>query len=139
MVVYNPAWLQIILYIAILGFPFLSGCMFYLAYEAFAKSSISGAVIFLFLGAGVAYISYFGLLYAKFVSAKVAFDESQFTVEINGSKRSYDWSEIASVKNHQRAQLLQLIDSTGATIYVVDHMTPGYKLFAKKVMALVAD
>ncbi|RUO38645.1 hypothetical protein CWE13_03085 [Aliidiomarina shirensis] len=133
MVVYNPIWIQFILYVAIVSFPCLSGYMFYLAYEALPKSGLSGAGIFIFLGAGVAYISYIGLLLAKFVPAKVVFDDSQFTVEIKGTKNSYAWSDIAEVKNYEISQILKLVDSSGVTIYVVDHMTPGYKSFAEKV------
>ncbi|MFT2092244.1 hypothetical protein [Paraglaciecola sp. 2405UD69-4] len=137
MVVYNPIWLQLIFYIGIIAFPCLSGYMFYLAYEAFSKTGISGTGIFLFLGVAVAYISYIGLLLAKFVPAKVIFDESQFTVEMQGTKCSYAWSDIASIKNYENSQILKLFDSNGATIYVVDHMTPGYKPFAEKVNEVI--
>ena len=137
MAVYNPIWLQFIFYIAIAGFPCLSGYMFYLAYEAFPNSGLSGAGVFLFLGLAVAYISYIGLLLAKFVPAKVVFDESQFTVEMKGAKNSYAWSDIASVKNYESSQILKLFDSNGTTIYAVDHMTPGYKAFAEKVNEVV--
>lgn len=137
MVVYNPVWLQFIFYIAIAGFPCLSGYMFVLAYEAFLKTGLGGAGVFLFLGAGVAYISYIGLLLAKFIPAKVVFDENQFTVELKGTKNSYAWSDIASAKNYESSQILKLFDSNGSTIYVVDHMTPGYKPFAEKVNEVV--
>lgn len=78
MTVYNPIWLQIIFYIAIAGFPCLSLYMFYLAYEAYAQSGLAGAAGFLFLGVGIAYISYIGLLLTKFVSAKLEYDELHF-------------------------------------------------------------
>ena len=137
MIVYNPIWLQFIFYFAIVGFPCLSGYMFYLAYAAFPNSGLSGTSVFLFLGFAVAYISYIGLLLAKFVPAKVVFEESQFSVEMRGSKNTYAWSDIASVKNYESSQILKLCDSNGTTIYVVDHMTPGYKLFAEKVNEVI--
>jgi len=56
MVVYNPIWFQIVFYIAILGFPCLSGYMFYLAYDVFPKSGLIGSAAFIFLGVSTAYI-----------------------------------------------------------------------------------
>ncbi len=131
--VHNPVWLQVILYLAIAAFPCLSGYMFYSAYEAIHNSGLGGAVVFIFLGVGVAYISYIGFLLAKFVSARVEFDEQQFTVSIKDDKTAYKWSDIASVRNYESSQVLRLFDSSGKTIYVVDHLTPGYQLFADKV------
>lgn len=92
MVVYNPIWLQFILYIAIAGFPCLSGYMFVLAYEAFLETELGSVGVSLLLGTCAAYISYIGLLLAKFVPSKVIFDEIQFTVELKGIKKSYVWS-----------------------------------------------
>jgi len=137
MVVHNPIWLQLIFYFAIAGFPCLSGYMFYLAYEVIPKSGFAGAGVFILLGAGVAYISYIGLLLAKFVPARLVFDESQFTVDMRGSKTTYSWSDIASVKNYESSQILKIFDANGNTIYVVDHMTPGYKAFSEQVSAVV--
>ena len=132
MVVYNPKWLQIVLYIAIAGFPCLSGYMFYLAYESFPKPGLSGDV-FIFLGLGCVYISYIGILLAKFVPAKVEFNDAGFKVIVRNTESVYNWSDIASVKNYESSQILKLFNSKGQTIYVVDHMTPGYSAFAEKV------
>ena len=137
MVVYNPIWLQLVFYLGIAGFPCLSGYMFYLAYDYFLKAGLSGSLVLVFLGAGVAYISYIGILLAKFVPAKVEFNESQFHVSMKGSQTVYKWSEIASVKNYESSQILKLFDTNGKTISVVDHLTPGYKAFAEKVNEVV--
>ena len=137
MIVYNPIWLQLILYAAIVVFPCLSGYMFYLSYDALANSELSKFLGFTVFGMIAAYPSYIGLLLVKFVSAKIVFDEAGFVVEVKGFKRSYVWSQIASVKNYQTGQIVKLFDSTGAIICIVDHMTPGYKPFAKKVNEVV--
>lgn len=133
MVVYNPKWLQMIFFLAIAGFPCLSIYMFYLAYGAFLNSGISGAAVLILIGGGGAYISYIGILLAKFVPAKVEFDDAVFKVTIKNVETVYKWGDIASVKNYESSQILKLFDINEQTIYVVDHMTPGYTAFVEKV------
>jgi hypothetical protein len=132
--VHNPKWLQVIFYSAVALFPCLSAYMFYLAFEAYLEfSNIANVAPFLFLGFGVLYISYIGIKLSKFIPAKVTHTTEGFTVLLSGNTNSYLWSDIAKVKNHNSSQILRLFDSSGSTIYVVDHMTPGYTEFAKKV------
>jgi hypothetical protein len=131
--VYNPKWLQAIFYVGIAGFPCLSGYMFYLAFEVYLKTGISSAAVFVILGIGVSYISYIGLILAKFVSAKVEFSDDEFKVIMKNNVVTYKWTDIAKAKNHQSSQILRLFDSSGNTIYIVDHMSPGYAPFAEKV------
>jgi len=76
-------------------------------------------------------------LLANFVSAKVEFDENRFSVSNKNSLNTFKWYEIDSIKNYEASQILILFDSSGKTIYVVDHMTPGYKAFAEKVYEVV--
>ncbi len=131
--VYNPRWFQVIIYIAVVGFPCLSAYMFYLAYEETTQNRLYTAAPFIFLGCGVAYISYIGLILAKYVSARVQYNDEGFEVELGENKNLYSWNDILRVKNHKRSQILRLFDCSGKTIYVVDHMTTGYPEFADKI------
>ena len=138
--VHNPKWLQAIFYFGVALFPCLFAYMSYLAFEVYLAfeahltfSHMTKVGPFLFLGFGVLYISYIGIKLSKFIPAKVAHSAQGFTVHLNGNTDEYLWSDIAKVKNHNVSQILRLFDSSGSTIYVVDHMTPGYIDFANKV------
>ena len=115
----------------------MSGYLFYSTYLAIPNGGILGIGSLLTLALGVAYISYIGFTLAKFVSAKVEFDDNHFEVKVNGVIKNYKWSDIASIKNYHTSQILKLFDSTGTTIYVVDHMTPGYNDFFEKVSQVI--
>ena len=82
---------------------------------------------------GVAYISYIGLILAKYVPARVQHDDEGFEVELGENKKLYSWNDISRVKNYKKSQILRLFDCNGKTIYVVDHKTPGYPEFAAKI------
>jgi hypothetical protein len=128
-VVYNPKWLQIIFYIAILAFPTLALYMGYVSYEEYSQKGIAGAAYYIFAFIAGIYISYFGLMYLKYVAAKVTFDETMLKVNVKGSEVEYIWDDIVKVKNYEHAQLLKLTDGSGKTVVVVDHMSPGYSGF----------
>jgi len=54
------------------------------------------------LGVSVAYISYICIRLSKFVSAKLNYNESGFTIEIANAIKKYRWSDIAKVKNYEK-------------------------------------
>ena len=95
-----------------------------------------GTSVVLILAIIFAYISTIGFALMKFVSAKVEFNDHYFQVEIRGAISNYKWADIASIKNHHGSQVLELLDSTGRTIYAVDHMTPGYDAFFAKIQSM---
>ena len=119
------------------GFPCLSAYMFYLVYEATMRNEFSVVAPFIFLGCGVAYISYIGLILAKYVPARVQHDDEGFEVELGENKKLYSWNDISRVKNYKKSQILRLFDCNGKTIYVVDHKTPGYPEFAAKINEII--
>jgi len=129
MTVYNPRWLQIIFYVAIVGSPCLAGYVFYLGYSAFPESVFFG-LLALVLSLAIVYLSYIGIRLAKFVPAKVTYDERQFHVTLEDATTSHQWSDISSIKNYKITQTLVLLNTSGEIIYAVDYLTPGYKAFA---------
>lgn len=136
MVVHNPLWLQFMLYLAVAALPCLSGYMLYLGIDAVAQSK-EGASAFFMIGAGFAYLTYIAFKLSHFVSATVTFNDYFFCVSQNGEEKTYRWSDIADATNYKSSQILQLFDARGKTIYMVDHMTPGYGLFAKQVNRII--
>ncbi len=134
----NPRWLQIIFYVAILVSPLLAAYVFYLGVSTFATSVFFGLCI-LVVAFGLAYLSYLGIRFAKFVPAKATFDDEQFHVMIGDITSSHQWSDITFVKNYKLLQTLELLNSASETIYAVDYLTPGYKTFAEKVKESVGS
>lgn len=131
--VYNPIWLQIICYAAIVGFPCLAGYIFYLGYEVYQKSGFFSGAIFFAFALGVSYISYIGFILAKYVGAKVEFGEDGFRVKNGNLSSVYSWSEVGGYKDYPSSQILKLFCSKGNTIYVVDYLSYGYKEFSEIV------
>ena len=89
----NPTWLRAVLYIAIIVFPIMSGYLFHLTCLAIPNGGTLGIGSLLTLALGVAYISYIGFTLAKFVSAKVEFDDNHFAVIVNGVITNYKWND----------------------------------------------
>lgn len=137
MVIHNPTWLQIIFYAGILALPLGAVYSLYWTVEIYSTSGIAGGLVMACATGVLTYIAWLGVILAKFVPAKVEFDDLTFDVQVKGESTEYKWSDIASVKNSQTAQVLQLLDSTGRLIYAIDHMTPGYSAFSEKVKAVV--
>lgn len=131
--VYNPKWLQVILYIAIMAFPICSLYLFYLSLDAFADPNVQNQYLYLGLAIAVAYISYIGLLLFKYVSYKLEFNDHQVRITTKHHTKVYKWNEITKIKNYPYSQIFILYHSTGKRIYISDHVTPGVKYFASKL------
>jgi hypothetical protein len=131
--VYNPKWIQIILYIAILAFPICSLYLFYLSLDAFADHKAHSQYLYLGLALAMTYISYIGLLYFKYVNYKLEFNDYQVRITTNVNTKVYKWGEIKKVRNYPYSQIFILYHRTGKKMYISDHLTPGVKAFASKL------
>lgn len=131
--VHNPRWMQIILYIAIFGFPICTLYLYYLSFNALSDPKDHNQYLYFGLATAITYISYIGLLYLKYVNCKLEFNDDQVSITKGFNTRVYKWSEITKVKNYPYSQLIILYHSTGKTIYIADHLTPGFQLFVNKL------
>jgi len=137
--VYNPKWMQALFYSVIVGLPFTACYFFYLAIDLCFKFAFPNAAVVALVALLISYLSYQAFTLAKFVDARVEFNEHEFKVIFRNGVSYYKWTDIAKAKSSMNAQYLRLLDSTGETIYIVDYMSSGYSDFAEKVNKAFAN
>ena len=122
----NPIWLQITIYFGILFFAVfaLGFCCF--ASQGIANKNIVQVIVFAFGALFFFYMTYLGLCLAKFIKAEISLDENGITVTNNGNINKYLWSQIDKVKNAKKLQIYAVYDKVDQTIFMVDHMIPGF-------------
>ena len=126
---YNPTWLRVVLYLAIVMFPVLSVSMFSFSLDEYRSNEITKSLGYLFLGLSVGWISLYGFIIYKYVAVKVSYDADGFTVELKKVVNKYSWNDISQVKDYTVAELLRLYDDNGKTILVLDYKMPGFSAF----------
>lgn len=126
---YNPTWLRVILYLAIILFPVLSIYMFALSLDEFRANEIIKSLGYLFLALGVGWISLYGFILYKYVLVRVNYDDAGFTVELSNKVNKYSWNDIGDIKDYNVAELIRLYDNNGKTILILEYKMPGINTF----------
>ncbi len=131
--VYNPKWMQALFYSVIIGLPFAACYFFYLAFDLYLKFAFPNAALVALVALLVSYLSYQAFTLAKFVDARVEFNDNEFKIIFRNGVSYYKWTDIAKAQASINSQYLRLYDSAGKTIYIVDFMSSGYSEFAERV------
>jgi hypothetical protein len=131
--VFNPKWLQIVLYMVVTLLFCLTMFLFYWATIIIIEEGMVGSVPILFFGATFGYVSYITSTLVKYIPAKLTYHEKGFSVELKGNTYQYSWTDISTTKIHGVSRVFQLFDRNAKIFYVVCFFTPGYKKFENRV------
>ena len=129
----NPAWMQIIFYLAIAGFPALGIYLFWLGLGVYEEQGLAPSLLIFGLGIAGLHIASYGFLLFKYVGAVVHFDDKGFTINLGSQADSFLWTSPISVREYNYAELLRIYDAFGETLLVVDYWTPNYEIFYEKL------
>ena len=66
------------------------------------------------------------VLFLRFVSAEIKYDENGLSVLRGNSVQKYSWSDIAAVRDHKFLEIIQFIDRNGKTVLLMDSRCPGF-------------
>ena len=131
--VFNPKWLQIVIYMVITLLFCSTIFSFYWATIVVVEEGIAGSIPILFFASVFGYVSFITFTLVKFIPAKLTYDEKGFIVELAGNTQHYSWSDISTTKTHGVVRVLQLLDKGDSIFYAVSFFTPGYKKFENRV------
>lgn len=122
----NPIWLRFAIYFGILLFAVFALVFSYYGYRGIENEHIVQVAVFTFGALFFFYMTYLGAGLAKFVKADITLDENGITVAKSGNINKYLWSQIERVKNSKHLQIYTVYDRSNQTVFMVDHMIPGF-------------
>ena len=95
------------------------------------KGYVVFGAIMLALSTPIVWKSRILVLFLRFVSAEIKYDENGLSVLRGNSVQKYSWSDITAVRDHKFLEIIQFIDRNGKTALLMDSRCPGFVDFER--------
>lgn len=125
----NSNLMVVVLYFAIVFFPFMALASGYFAYSEYLIGN-NGDMVKLSLGGLLfSFLTPFGFKLFRFVKLEYTLNNKAIVVSNGENRESYIWEKEMTVKDSETLQLFWLYTSDGKTIAMVDYKMPGFYEF----------